>query len=165
MEQCLNNWKWNKTVPETLTTFNELVHIWKQRAQQTTTFQTPTQHAILEQIVRKMPQWTKKHMQEHPHKYSSVTQFGVSLKEEEVSRLTRSSMDNIQVMTTIPHDREQCVTILTMTETILTEEVEHVDVGVPVASVCGDTTAPISIGLHFLGQQMPRGPNGEFECM
>ena len=65
MEQCLNNWKWNKTVPETLTTFNELVHIWKQRDQQTTTFQTPTQHAILEQIVRKMTQWTKKHMQEY----------------------------------------------------------------------------------------------------
>ena len=30
MEQCLNNWKWGDTVPETLTTFNEMVHIWIQ---------------------------------------------------------------------------------------------------------------------------------------
>jgi hypothetical protein len=28
MEQRLENWKWAKTIPETLASFNELVHIW-----------------------------------------------------------------------------------------------------------------------------------------
>jgi hypothetical protein len=104
-------------------------------------------------------------MQEHQHKYTSVPQLWVSLKEEEVIRLTRAPTGNIQAMTVIPHDREQCATILTMTEAILAEEAEHVDGGGPVAPVYGDTTAPISLGLHFLGQQLPRGSHGEFECM
>ena len=68
-------------------------------------------------------------------------------------------------MTVIPHDREQRATILTMDETILAEEAEHVDGGRPVTSGYGDMTDPISLGLHFLGQQLPLGPNGEFECM
>jgi hypothetical protein len=29
----------------------------------------------------------------------------------------------------------------------------------------GDASAPMSLGLHFLGQQLPRGPDGEFECL
>ena len=72
MEQRLFNWKWANTIPETQASFNELVHIWKQAAQQTATLdfarqvEMPTQHAILEQIVRKMPPWAKKHMQVHP---------------------------------------------------------------------------------------------------
>ena len=37
MEQRLENWKWAKTIPETLSSFNELVHIWTQAAQQTAT--------------------------------------------------------------------------------------------------------------------------------
>ncbi len=48
---------------------------------------------------------------------------------------------------------------------ILTEEAEHVDVSAPVALGYGDASAPMSLGLHFLGQQLPRGPNGEFECL
>ena len=68
-------------------------------------------------------------------------------------------------MTVIPHDREQCVTILAMTETTLAEEAEHVDGDGPVETGYGDTTDPMSLGVHFLGQQMPRGPNGEFQCM
>ena len=68
-------------------------------------------------------------------------------------------------MTVIPHDREQRTTILTMAKVILTEEAEHVDGVSPVTSVYGDMTSPISFGLHFLGQQLPRGPNGEFEYM
>ncbi len=160
MEQRLDNWKWGKTISETLATFNELVHIWKQTA--TLNFarqvETPTQHAILEQIVRKMPQWAKKHMQEHPRKYSSVSQLWVSLKEEEASRLTRSSTGNIQAidpaMTTIPHDRETRTSILTMADAIPAEEAEHVDAGPLVAPGYGDATAPISLGLHFLGQQL-----------
>jgi hypothetical protein len=78
MEQCLDNWKSAKTIPETQVSFNEMVHIWTQEAQQTDTLDfarqvaMPTQHAILEQIVRKMPPWVKKHMQEYPRKYSSV---------------------------------------------------------------------------------------------
>ena len=58
-------------------------------------------------------------------------------------------------MTVMPHDHDQRATILTMTEAILAEEVEQVAGGGPVASDYGDTTAPISLGLHFLGQQMP----------
>jgi hypothetical protein len=69
MEQHLENWKWSKTIPETLASFNELVHIWTQTTQQTTALDfarqvtMTTQHVIL--IVRKMPQWVKKHMQDH----------------------------------------------------------------------------------------------------
>ena len=171
MEQRLYNWKWSKTVPETMASFNEVVHIWKQAAQQTATLHfarqvdMPTPHAILDQIVKKMPPWAKKHMQEHPGKYTSVPQLWVSLKEEEAVRLTRTTTGNIQAMTVIPHDREQRATILTMAEAILAEEAEHVDGGSPVTPGYGDMTAPISLGLHFLGQQLPRGPNGEFECM
>jgi hypothetical protein len=171
MEQRLENWKWAKTIPETLASFNELVHIWTQAAQQTAALDfarqvaMPTQHAILEQIVRKMPQWAKKHMQEHPSKYASVAQLWVSLKEEEASRMTRSSTGNIHVLTTIPHDRETRASILTMAEAILAEEAEHVDVAAPVARGYGDASAPLPLGLHFLGQQLPRGPNGEFECL
>ena len=82
-------------MPETLATFNEMVHIWIQTTQQKTTLdfshqvESPTQHAILDQIVRKMTPWVKKHMQEHPRKYTSVHQLWVSLKEEEVIRLTQ----------------------------------------------------------------------------
>ena len=32
-------WKWGQTVSETLTTFNEMVHIWTQTAQQTDIYQ------------------------------------------------------------------------------------------------------------------------------
>ncbi len=66
MEQCLDNWKWAKTIPETQASFNEMVHIWTQVAQQTATLDfsrqvgMPTHHVILEQIVRKMPPWAKK---------------------------------------------------------------------------------------------------------
>ena len=72
MEQRLVNWKLVKTIPETQASFNEMVHIWTQAAQQTAALDftrqvaMPTQHAILEQIVRKMPPWAKKHMQVHP---------------------------------------------------------------------------------------------------
>jgi hypothetical protein len=124
-----------------------------------------TQNVILEQIVRKMPPWAKKHMQEHPRKYSSVPQLWVVLKEEEASRMTRSSTGNIHVLTTIPHDRDTHTSILTMPEAILAEETEHVDEADPVALGYGDASAPMSLGLHFLGQQLPRGPNGEFECL
>jgi hypothetical protein len=171
MEQRLENWKWAKTIPETLASFNELVHIWTQAAQQTAALDfarqvaMPTQHAIFEQIVRKMPQWAKKHLQEHPSKYASVAQLWVSLKEEEASRMTRSSTGNIHVLTTIPHDRETRASILTMAEAILADEAEHVDVAAPVARGYGDASAPLPLGLHFLGQQLPRGPNGEFECL
>jgi hypothetical protein len=148
-----------------------MVHIWTQTTQQTTTLDfarqvaMPMHHDILKQIVRKMPQWAKKHMQEHPSKYASVAQFWVSLKEEEAVRLTRTTTSNIQAMTVLPHDREPRATILTMAEAILAEEAEHVDGDSPVTPGYGDMTAPISLGLHFLGQQLPRGPNGEFECM
>jgi hypothetical protein len=69
MEQRLDNWKWVKTIPETQASFNEMVHIWTQAAQQTDTLEfarqvaLSTQHDTLEQIVRKMPPWAKKHMQ------------------------------------------------------------------------------------------------------
>ena len=158
MDQLLNNWKWGKTVSETLTTFTEMVHIWRQTAQETATLDfarqvdTSTLYAILDQIVRKIPPRVKKHMQDHPRKYTPVPQFWVSLKEEETIRLTRSPTDNVQVMTVIPHDREQHTTILTMTEAILAEEAEHVHGGGPVATGYGDTTALISLGVHFLGQ-------------
>ena len=66
--------------------------------------------------------------------------------------MTRSSTDNIHVMTTIPHDRDTHTSILTMTEVILAEEAEHLDVAVPVAVGYGDASAPMSLGLHFLGQ-------------
>jgi hypothetical protein len=125
----------------------------------------PTQHVILEQIVSKMPQWVKKHMQEHPRKYASVDQVWVSLKEEEVSRMPRSSTGNIHVLTTIPHDRETHVSTLKMTEVILVDEAEHVDAAAPVAFGYGDVSALLPLGLHFLGQQLPRGPKGEFECL
>jgi hypothetical protein len=170
MEQRLENWKWAKTIPETLASFNEMVHIWTQAAQQTATLDfarqvaMTTHHAILEQIVRKMPQCVKKHMQEHP-RYESVDQLWVFLKEEEVSRMTRSSTGNIHVLTTIPHDRETRTCILTMTEAILADEAEHVDVVVPVALGYRDASSPLPLGLHFLGQQLPRTPNGEFECL
>jgi hypothetical protein len=84
MEQRLDNLKWAKTIPETQASFNEMVHIWTQVVQQTATLDfvhqvaMSTQHVILEQIVRKMPPWSKKHMKEHPHKYSSVSQVWVS---------------------------------------------------------------------------------------
>ena len=160
-----------KTIPETQASFNDMVHTWTQEAQQTVTLDfdrqvaMPTQHVILEQIVRKMPPWAKKHMQEHPRKYSSVPQLWVALKEEEASRMTRSSTGNIHVLTTIPHDRDTRTSILTMAEAILAEEAEHVDAAAPVALGYGDASAPMSLGLHCLGQQLPRGPNGEFECM
>jgi hypothetical protein len=131
MEQRLENWRWVKTIPETLSSFIEMVHIWTQAAQQTAELDfarqvsMPTQHVILEQIVRKMPQWAKKHIQKHPHKYVSVAQLWVSLKEEETSRMTRSSTGNIHVLTTTPYDRETCASILTMTETILGVGVEN----------------------------------------
>jgi hypothetical protein len=171
MEQRLDNWKWAKTIPETQASFNEMVHIWTQAAQPTTTLDfvrqvvMTTQNVILEQIVRKMPPWAKKHMQEHPRKYSSVPQLWVALKEEEASRMTRSSTGNIHVLTTIPHDRDTRTSILTMAEAILAEEAEHVDAAAPVALGYGDASAPMSLGLHFLGQQLPRGPNGEFKCL
>jgi hypothetical protein len=63
LDQRLDNWKWAKTIPETQTAFNEMVHIWTQAAQQTATLDfahqvaMPTQHAILDQIVKKMPPW------------------------------------------------------------------------------------------------------------
>ncbi len=78
MEQRLYNWKWSKTVSEVMSSFNEVVHIWNQEAQETATLHfarqvdMPTPHAILDQIVKKMPPWAKKHMQEHPEKYTSV---------------------------------------------------------------------------------------------
>jgi hypothetical protein len=144
MEQRLVNWKWAKTIPETQASFNEMVHIWTQAAQQTAALDfdrqvgIPTQHGILEQIVRKMPPWAKKHMQEHPSKYPSVPQFWVALKEEKASYMTRQPTGNIPVLTTIPHDRETRTSILTMTETILAEEAEHVDAASPVALGYGD---------------------------
>jgi hypothetical protein len=61
MEQLLENWKSAKTIPETLASFNEMVHIWTQAAQQTVTLDfghqvaMSTQHDILKQIVRKIP--------------------------------------------------------------------------------------------------------------
>jgi hypothetical protein len=146
-----------------------MVHIWTQAAQQTATLDfarqvaMPTQHAILEQIVRKMPPWAKKHMQEHSRKYSSEPQLWVALKEEEASRMTRSCTGNIHVLTTIPHDRDTRTSILTVAEAILAEEAEHVNAAAPVALGYGDASAPMSLGLHCLGQQLPRGPNGEFE--
>ncbi len=79
--------------------------------------------------------------------------------------MTRTTTGNIQTMTVIPHDHEQCATILTMVEVILAEEAEHVDGGSPVTPDYGDMTDPISLGLHFLGQQLPWGSNGEVECM
>ena len=94
-----------------------------------------------------------------------MSQFWVSLKEDEDIRLTRAPTVNVQTLTFFPHDRKQCATILTMTKAILAEEVEHVDGDGPVASGYGDTTTPISLGVHFLGQQLPWGTNGEFECM
>jgi hypothetical protein len=124
-----------------------------------------TQDAILEQIVRKIPTWVKKHMQEHPRNYSSVSQLWETLKEEEASRMTRSSTGNIHVLTTIPHHLKTRTSILTMVEAMLAEEAEHVDAAAPVVLGHGDVSAPMSLGLHFLGQQLPRGPNGEFECM
>ncbi len=45
--------KWAKTIPETLVSFNELVHIWTQSAQQTVSLDfarqvvMPTHHVIL----------------------------------------------------------------------------------------------------------------------
>jgi hypothetical protein len=110
MEQRLFNWKWANTIPETQASFNELVHIWKQAAQQTATLdfarqvEMPTQHAIFEQIVRKMPPWAKKHMQEHPTKYPSVPQLWVALKEEGAICMTRQLMGTIPVVQSIPHD-------------------------------------------------------------
>ena len=171
MEQRLFNWKWANTIPETQASFNELVHIWKQAAQQTATLdfarqvEMPTQHAILEQIVRKMPPWAKKHMQEHPTKYPSVPQLWVTLKEEEAIYMTRQTMGTIPVGPSIPHDRDTRTSILTMTEAILAEEAEHVDAAAPVPLGYGDASASMPLGLHFLGQQLPRGPNGEFECL
>jgi hypothetical protein len=171
MEQRLFNWKWANTIPETQASFNELVHIWKQAAQQTATLdfarqvEMPTQHAIFEQIVRKMPPWAKKHMQEHPTKYPSVPQLWVALKEEGAICMTRQLMDTIPVVQSIPHDRDTRTSILTMAEAILAEDAEHVDAASPVALCYGDMSDPMSLGLHFLGQQFPRGPNGEFECM
>jgi hypothetical protein len=79
--------------------------------------------------------------------------------------MTRSSTGNIHVLTTIPHDRDTRTSILTMAEAILAEEVEHVEVAAPVAFGYGDASAPMSLRLHFLGQQLPRGPDGEFECL
>jgi hypothetical protein len=115
MEQRLFNWKWANTIPETQPSFNELVHIWTQAVQQTATLdfarqvEIPTHHAILEQIVRKMPPWAKKHMQEHPTKYPSVPQLWVALKEEETISMTRQPMGTIPVLEAIldiPHDRD-----------------------------------------------------------
>jgi len=74
----------------------------------------PTQHAIFEQIVRKMPPWAKKHMQEHPTKYPSVPQLWVALKEEEAICMTRQPMGTIPVVQSIPHDRDTRTSILTM---------------------------------------------------
>jgi hypothetical protein len=79
--------------------------------------------------------------------------------------MTRSSAGNIHVLTTIPHDRETRASILAMTEAILADEVEHVDVADPVALGYEDASVPLPLGLHFLGQQLPRGPNGKFECL
>jgi len=171
MEQRLVNWKWAKTIPETQASFNEMVHMWTQAAQQTAALDftrqvaMPTQHAILEQIVQKMPPWAKKHMQEHPSKYPSVPQLWVALKEEEASYMTRQLTGTIPVLPTIPHDRETRTSILTMAEAILAEEAEHADAASPLAIGSADASAPMSLGLHFLGQQFPRGPNGKFECM
>jgi hypothetical protein len=157
----LDNWKWAKTIPETQVSFNEMVHIWTQTTQQTTTLDfarqvaMPMHHDILKQIVRKMPSWAKKHMQEHPRKYSSVPQLWVALKEEEASRMTLSYTGNIQSLTPIPHDRDTRTSILTMTEAILAEEAEHVDVAAPVALGYGDVSVPMSLGLHFLGPTTP----------
>ncbi len=112
MEQRLVNWKWAKTIPETEASFNEMVHMWTQAGQQTDALDftrqvaMPTHHAILEQIVKKMPPWAKKHMQEHPSKYPSVPQLWVALKEEEASYMTRQLTGTIPVLPTIPHDRE-----------------------------------------------------------
>ncbi len=171
MQQRLFSWKWANTIPETQSSFNELVHIWTQTAQQTATLdfarqvEMPTQHAILEHIVRKMPPWAKKHMQEHPTKYPSVPHLWVTLREEEAISMTRPPMGTIPVVSSIPHDRDTRTSILTMTEAILVEDAEHIDETSPVALGYGDMSVPMSIGLHFLGQQFPRGPNGAFECM
>ena len=171
MEQRLTNWTWGNTIPETQATFNELVDIWTQAAQQTATLdfarqvETPTQHAILNQIVRKMPQWAKKHMQDHPRKYQSVPHLWVSLKEEEACRLTRSSTSDVLGMPTLPQDLPTRASILTLAQAIIAEDTDGGEAAATVAQGYGDDTAPISLGLHFLGQQLPRGPNGEFECM
>ena len=79
--------------------------------------------------------------------------------------MTRQTMGTIPVGPSIPHDRDTRTSILTMAEAILAEEAEHGDAASPVALGYGDVSAPMSLGLHFLGQQFPRGPNGEFECM
>ena len=171
MEQRLTNWTWGNTSPETQATFNELVDIWTQAAQQTATLdfarqvETPTQHAILNQIVRKMPQWAKKLMQDHPRKYQSVPHLWVSLKEEEACRLTRSSTSDVLGMPTLPQDLPTRASILTLAQAIIAEDTDGGEAAATVAQDYGDDTAPISLGLHFLGQQLPRGPNGEFECM
>jgi hypothetical protein len=166
MEERLFNWKWVNTIPETQASFNEIVHIWTQAAQQTAALDvahqvaTPTQHAILEQIVRKMPPWAKRHMQEHPSKYSSVPQLWVDLKEEESIYMTRQPTGTIAVVPSISYDRDTRTSNLTMAEVILAEDAEHVDVASPVALGYGDAPAPISLGLHFMGQKFPRGPTG-----
>ena len=172
MEQRLTDWTWGNTIPETQASFNELVDIWTQAAQQTATLdfarqiETPTQHAILNQIVRKMPPWAKKHMQDHPRKYSSVPNLWVSLKEEEACRLQRSSTGDVPGnMHTFPQDLPTRASILTLAQAIIAEETDGGEPSATVAQGYGDDTAPISLGLHFLGQQLPRGPNGEFECM
>jgi hypothetical protein len=41
----------------------------------------------------------------------------------------------------------------------------HGGMAAPVTLGYGDASAPMSLGLHFLGQQLPRGPDGEFECL
>jgi hypothetical protein len=79
--------------------------------------------------------------------------------------MTRSSTVNIHVLTTIPHDRDTRASILTMSEAILSEETEHVDATAPVALGYGDASAPMSLGLNFLCEQLPREPDGEFECL
>jgi hypothetical protein len=79
--------------------------------------------------------------------------------------MTRSSTGNIHVVTTIPHDRDTRTSILTVAEALLAEEAEHVDEAAPVALGYGDVFAPMSLELQFLGQQVPWGPNGEFECL
>jgi hypothetical protein len=60
--------------------------------------------------------------------------------------MTRSSTGNIHVLTIIPHDRETRPSILTMTETILPDEAEHVDVAAPVVRGYGDMSAPLPLG-------------------
>ncbi len=106
-----------------MSNFHEVVHIWKQTAQQTDTLHfarqvdMPTPHVILDQIVKKMSPRVKKHMQEHPDKYTSVPQLCVSLKEKEVIRMTRTTAVNIQAMTVIPHDRDELVSIMSVVDT------------------------------------------------